>query len=240
MSSFSHATRPSLPATIRRALLCGLILSSGLIARASALDYKRDILPIFREKCFDCHEGAGGEKVKGDLRLDDPAHFLNRFAKNDVVIPGDWDASYLFVTLTLERGAKGAMPPKGKGEALKPDEIMKVAQWIHEGARIEGEQGEPGARELDPGKILTFKDGALVTERFGTESDDPPAKETPAPKQREWVNSEGKKISAAFGGVEGDNVILLRGDGKAFKYPLAKLSAQSQKDVRDFESQARE
>lgn len=208
-----------------------LLLSCVLVPSAHALDYKRDILPIFREKCFDCHEGADGKKVKGGLRLDDPAHFFGRFAKNDVVVPGDWDASYLFVAITLEPGAKGVMPPKGKGDPLTPDEIMKVAKWIHEGARIEGETGEPGPDDFDPEDILKFKDGVMVTERFGEEPEEKPAAKAPAPEQREWTNSEGTKIRAAFGGLEGDNVILLREDGKTFKYPLAKLSDTSRKEA---------
>ncbi len=203
----------------------------GMMAASTfALDYKRDIMPIFREKCYDCHEGAKG-KSKGGLKLDDPAHFFSRFAKNDVVIPGDWDASYLFVTITREPDAKGAMPPKDKGEPLTPDEIMKVAKWIHEGARIEGEEGEAGPDDFDPEKLLKFKDGMLVSERLGDEAEEEPAMAKPAPTQQEWVNSEGKKMQAAFGGLEGDNVILTRADGKTFKYPLAKLSAASREEV---------
>jgi hypothetical protein len=240
MRSFHSSRRFALLLAIRSASLCLLMSAGGLVPPATALDYKRDILPIFKDKCFDCHEGSNGKNVKGGLRLDDPAHFLRRFAKNDVIVPGDWDASYLFVTITRERGGKGAMPPKGKGEPLRPDEIMTVARWIHEGARIEGERGEPGPDDFDPEKLLKFKDGVIVRERLGSDSGGAPAKDKPAAQQREWVNSDGRKIKAAFGGLEGDTVILLRDDGKTFKYPLAKLSEQSRKDINELESQPAE
>ena len=67
----------------------------------AALSYERDIMPIFESKCFECHSAK--QKVKGGLRLDDPEHFYKRFAKNSVVIPGDWDGSYLFVALETSR-----------------------------------------------------------------------------------------------------------------------------------------
>ena len=49
-----------------------------------ALDYKRDVMPIFKEKCYDCHSSKA-KKVKGGLRLDDEKIFSKRFAKNGVV-----------------------------------------------------------------------------------------------------------------------------------------------------------
>ncbi|MEM0896667.1 MAG: hypothetical protein AAGJ79_07250, partial [Verrucomicrobiota bacterium] len=59
--------------------------------QVAALDYKRDILPIFMNKCADCHSDKEGSS-KGGVRFDDIDHFQSRFAKNDMVIPGDFDA----------------------------------------------------------------------------------------------------------------------------------------------------
>ena len=155
--------------------------------------------------------------------MDDPEHFLKRFGKNEVVVPGNWDMSYLFVTVSRARDAKGAMPPKGKGDPLTPDEVMKVAQWIYEGAKVGREKGEKGPKEDDPEKLLKFKDGVMVTESF-----DDVVEEAPAPKVlREWVNTDGKTMKAVFERVEGDNAVLVREDGKSFKYPIPKLSEES-------------
>ena len=85
-------------------LLAVSLLSCWPLA-SHALEYERDVQPIFEKKCYDCHSSEA-DKVKGGLRLDDAEHLLKRFAKNDVIVPGDWDASYLFVTITRPHDAE--------------------------------------------------------------------------------------------------------------------------------------
>lgn len=191
---------------------------------ALALDYKRDILPIFEKKCFDCHS-AEAKELKGGLKLDDEAHFHQRFAKNDVVIPGDWDASYLFVSVVTPPGEEGAMPPKGKGERLTEEEIRAVAQWIYEGARIGREKGKQGSDEMEPSKILRFRDGLLLRE--GEEA----AAEEIKPEWEDWTNREGRKITAKFLKFENGKVSFeLKGEKKV-DYPLEQLSEESRKRI---------
>ncbi len=43
-----------------------------------------------------------------------------------------------------------------------------------------------------------------------------------------WTNSEGKAIKAGFDKIDGPDVVLKMPDGKYVKYPLAKLSPESQ------------
>lgn len=219
---------------MRSSILLAMILS--LIAwnaTALALDYERDIMPIFEEKCFDCHS-AEADKVKGGLRLDDPERFFARFAKNDVVIPGNWDASYLFVTITRPHEAKEAMPPKGKGTPLTPEEIMTVASWIHEGARVGRERGEEGPDDYKPEDFLKFKDGVLLTDGFVAEPGDTPESapaSMPEATPRLWTNREGREITATFKGLDGDKAILLLENGQTVPYPLAMLSDESQAEI---------
>ncbi|MGC6465847.1 MAG: c-type cytochrome domain-containing protein [Akkermansiaceae bacterium] len=192
---------------------------------AVALDYKRDVMPIFEKKCYDCHSSES-KKVKGGLRLDDEEHFFKRFAKNDVVIPGDWDASYLFVTLVMDRHEKGVMPPKNKGEPLTEEEIMTVAKWIHEGAKIAGEKGEKGSKEMLPEKILKFHNGRLLKE-----GEQPPAAPQ-EPEWEEWTNNQGKKITARFLWVKSEKVGFEMKGGKKVEYPLEQLSKESQERIK--------
>ena len=192
-----------------------------------ALDYKRDIIPIFKEKCYDCHSSKA-KKVKGGLRLDDEKLFSKRFAKNEVVVPGDWDASYLFVTLVMPQHEKGAMPPKNKGESLTEKEIRTVAEWIHEGAKIEGGQGKAGPENWHPDRLLKFKDGRVVTEQFG---EAPKVKKLEA-KWEIWINKEGKKITARFHGLVKGKVDFELKNGKRVLYPLEQLSRESQLRIR--------
>ncbi|NNC90306.1 MAG: hypothetical protein HKN82_17755 [Akkermansiaceae bacterium] len=196
---------------------------------AAALDYERDVMPIFAKKCYDCHSAEAG-KWKGGLRLDDAAHFRKRFAKHEVVIPGDWDASYLFVVITRPPDHKETMPPKDKGERLTPDEIMTVAKWIHEGARINGDRGDRGDPDFAPEDFVKFdRHGRLVTEQFGADAAAAPEPATARP--RSWTNQEGKTITATFKGMEGSDALLLLANGRTVRYPLAKLSAASRAEI---------
>lgn len=212
---------------MRRLASLAFLLAAYSILPASALEYEKDVMPIFDAKCADCHS-AKSEKVKGGLRLDDPVGFHKRFAKNEVVVPGDWDASYLFVTITKPHHEKGAMPPKDKGDPLTPEEIMTVAKWIHEGAPIAREKGEKGPNDLDPEKILRFKNGVLAME---DEGDEIPLAQPPAAPQQ-WTNRDGQKINATFKSLKDGKVHFLLENHRDAIYPLDKLSDESQAAIR--------
>lgn len=176
---------------------------------AQALDYERDIMPIFVEKCADCHSNESG-KAKGGFKVDDPEHLLGRLRKNNLVIPGDWDASYLFITLYRPADHEDAMPPKGKGERLTPDEVELVQRWITEGAPILGERGEKGTMPEKP------------------ESDMAPETMTKTRGPENWTNTEGKTIVATLLRVDGDVALLRLANGTVHRYPVEKLSEESQ------------
>lgn len=185
-------------------LLTLLLLPLGPLA---ALDYEKDIMPIFVEKCSDCHSRASGQS-KGGLILDDPKHLLGRLGKNNLVVPGDWDASYLFITLYRPADDEDAMPPKGKGERLTPEEVKLVQQWITEGAPLLGERGERGTMPEEE-KPAAMPAGA------------------PANAPRQWTNREGKTITATLVRVEGGTVHLRMTNGSIYPYPVEQLSDES-------------
>jgi hypothetical protein len=171
------------------------------------LDYEDDIMPILVKKCADCHSDASG-KAKGGFKVDNPRHLLGRLQKNNLVVPGDWDASYLFITLYRPEGHEDAMPPKGKGERLTSEEVTLVQRWITEGAPILGERGERGS--------------------MPDVMEDKPEAPLPPQKPQEWSNREGKTMTATLVRVDGD-VVLLRGtNGVVYRYPIENLSDESQ------------
>lgn len=179
-----------------------------MIQSAFALDYKRDIMPVFIEKCSDCHS-KDAKKVKAGLRLDDPEHFQKRMPKNDTVLPGDWDASLLFITITRPPDSDDAMPPKGKGESLSIEEIKLVQKWITEGAPINGDRGKRGK----------------MPEEDAQDSPDLPR---PPAKEQVWTNKAGKKITATLLRVEKDVAVLRLRGGRIYRYPISNLSEESQ------------
>jgi mono/diheme cytochrome c family protein len=94
----------------------------------TAVEFERDVLPIFRRACFGCH---GPEKQKSGYRLDIRQVALSGgdgYAPN--IVPGNADASPLLDFLT-GRGDL-AMPPEGP--ALADREIDLIRTWIEQGA----------------------------------------------------------------------------------------------------------
>lgn len=183
------------------------ILSLALPASLFSLEYEKDIMPVLVAKCADCHSNESG-KAKGGFKVDDPDHLLGRLTKNNLVVPGDWDASYLFITLYRPPGHEDAMPPEGKGERLTPEEVELVQRWITEGAPIKGVTGEKGEM---PESIPAEPEGMSST----------------APLPTEWTNREGKKIIATLLKVEDGKAFLRMPNGTVHPYPVENLSDES-------------
>lgn len=212
-SPFPRSPR-KLPATIAAVLL--------LAGSATALDYERDIMPLFADKCADCHSKEL-DKAKGGLVLDDPERFQQRFARNSVVVPGDWDASMLFISLFRPEDHDDAMPPEGKGERLTTEEVVLVQQWIAEGAPINGERGERGSmpEKGEPGYLGEPAD----SQDMDGDKPSPPRTQP----ERDWTNTEGKTIRATLLRVEDGEALLRLPGGKTYRYPVEQLSPESRK-----------
>ncbi|MDH3584386.1 MAG: DUF1549 domain-containing protein, partial [Phycisphaerae bacterium] len=118
-------------------ILCGPLLTAPAIAAiaASPVDFQRDIEPIFKARCLDCH---GAEKQKSKFRLDQRAYLLRGGNSGlAAVVPGKLKNSYL-VELLKETDPDDRMPAKGK--PLTARDIALVEQWIAEGAHWPGQE----------------------------------------------------------------------------------------------------
>ena len=99
-------------------------------AATGAVDYARDIQPLFAKHCYECH---GPAKHKGGLRLDSRTHaFQAADSGEKPIVPGDAADSHV---LKLVRGDDPdmVMPPEGKTR-LSPQEIDLLTRWINAGA----------------------------------------------------------------------------------------------------------
>jgi mono/diheme cytochrome c family protein len=98
-------------------------------AAARPVDFVKDIHPIFKSKCFSCHDGA---KQRGGFRLDVKAAALKggeSFAP--AIIPGKSTESPLIRFVAgLEEGL--LMPPEGN--RLTAEQIGLLRAWIDQGA----------------------------------------------------------------------------------------------------------
>jgi hypothetical protein len=102
-----------------------LVASAG---PAWAVDFAKEIRPIFAEKCYECH---GPDKDRGKLRLHTKADILK---SEFVIVAGDPNESELYTRVTLPPDHDDVMPPEGKGEPLTKEQQELLKKWIADGA----------------------------------------------------------------------------------------------------------
>jgi hypothetical protein len=101
----------------------------------SKIDYTRDVRPILADNCLRCH-GNDPTHREAELRLDEFAAGKDFRGAEDVIIPGDPDASEFLNRITTD-DADMHMPPASTGKALKPEQIETLRRWIAEGAEYQ-------------------------------------------------------------------------------------------------------
>ena len=116
--------------SIVRVLFTCLLLGGSAIAQSPAkVEYARDIQPIFRDHCIECH--GPSQQMRG-LRLDRRRDALpNRVGANGArIVPGNSAKSLLYQRVSgRESGAQ--MPPSGP---LRPEQISLIKTWIDQNA----------------------------------------------------------------------------------------------------------
>ena len=93
----------------------------------AAIDFVRDIQPIFARRCAQCHV----KKREGGLRLSSRAEaFAPADSGEPAIVPRESAASPLIRRVTAEDETR--MPPEG--ERLTADEVFALRRWIDAGA----------------------------------------------------------------------------------------------------------
>jgi len=93
------------------------------------VDFKRDVQPIFEQRCYECH---GEKKQKSGLRLDRKAAALQGGdSGKPSLVPGNSSDSPLLQRLTSPDPDE-VMPPKG--DKLTDAQVTLLRQWIDGGA----------------------------------------------------------------------------------------------------------
>jgi WD40 repeat protein len=98
------------------------------------VSFVNDIAPILKEKCFGCH---GAKNPKGKLDMTKYASFRKGGTKDDPIVSGNPDDSYLMTVLTAT--GKNRMPPKESGDPLPKAQIDLIERWIKQGAKLDAE-----------------------------------------------------------------------------------------------------
>ena len=105
-----------------------LIVCAWTALQASAIDFVKDIQPIFQEHCYKCH---GPERQEAAFRLDHKPTALKGGDIGPAIIPGKAAESLLIRAVS---GLEPKLKMPRKGDALSHDEIAKLTAWINAGA----------------------------------------------------------------------------------------------------------
>jgi mono/diheme cytochrome c family protein len=121
---------------------------------AHAVDFTKEIKPIFEASCIKCH---GRGKDKGGLRIDSRETLLKGGESGPVVISGK-SAESLLIALVQGLDPDSVMPKKGS--RLTPEQVGLLRAWIDQGlpwdasvtfGRLEPTNLKPHRPELPPG-----------------------------------------------------------------------------------------
>jgi mono/diheme cytochrome c family protein len=98
-------------------------------AAAARVDFGKDLLPVFEERCFGCH---GPKKEESAMRADSREALLAGGDNGPSIIPGDSTNSILLQVLAGTHDTIATMPKKK--EKLTAEQIALVRAWIDQGA----------------------------------------------------------------------------------------------------------
>lgn len=87
--------------------------------------FERDVAPILRVRCLECH---GPDDAKNDFRVDDYDSLLS------YVEPEDLESSVLYTDYLVSDDEDYLMPPTTHGGPLSAAELAVLQVWINEGA----------------------------------------------------------------------------------------------------------
>lgn len=194
------------PARMSFSRLLILLMSLAAASVAGAVDFKKDIQPILKARCYECHSEQA-KKEKAGYVFDNLERFKNDIGPKGQIVPGDVERSNFLDLVTRD---KDRMPPGGK-EPLTPKEVKLVREWIEQGASLDGKGGTPGKPAS------------------GLKPREPEA--PPAPLQ-DWTSTDGKTIKARYVRMSGDAVVIKTENGKSWKVPLTKLNTASQEQAK--------
>src|SRR5947208_1909182 len=132
----------------RLCLLCSLLFFFLVSVCAAPPTFEKDIRPILKAHCFNCH--GEGEKLNGGLDLRLQRLMLKGGDDGPVIVPGKPERSLLFKLVH-----SGEMPKRGN--KLTRDQVALIKQWIVGGAKTA--RAEPV--EIGKGSVITDEERAF-------------------------------------------------------------------------------
>jgi hypothetical protein len=96
--------------------------------QAAPVQFLRDVLPILREHCYECHRG---QDMEGDLRLDQEYYLRRGGHTGSPLVAETPEDSELYIRITT--ADEDLRMPK-HGDPLSSGEIATLRDWIEQGA----------------------------------------------------------------------------------------------------------
>src|SRR6266699_6098874 len=125
-----------------------ILFASAPAIAALSPTFEKDIRPILKAHCFECH--GEGEKLKGGLDLRLRRLILQGGDDGPVLVPGKPDRSLLFKLVHT-----GEMPKRDK--KLTREQVALIKQWIATGAKT----ARPEPAEAGKGGGITEEERAF-------------------------------------------------------------------------------
>ncbi len=176
------------------------IVRSARAGEAEPTTFERQVRPILKAYCLDCH--GGGDELKGKLDLRQARSAMRGGKSGPALVPGKPDDSLL-----LDRVRDGEMPP---GEKKVPAaQVAVIERWITEGAKTL----RPEPASLPPGLDITTEERSFWAFQPIRDPQPPPV----APRDRDRVRTpidafllvELERQGASFS-PEADRLTLLK------------------------------
>lgn len=96
-------------------------------ALTNEVDFQRDVVPIFKASCIDCH---GSRRQRSSLRVDRRKDFFEPRDPTPIIVPGNADKSRL---IAIVSGKVNDMK-SAEDHILTPEEVAVLKAWINAGA----------------------------------------------------------------------------------------------------------
>jgi mono/diheme cytochrome c family protein len=130
LTLFHSATRPVFAADEAKKEAPKVDVSKLPPAATKKVDFAKDIQPIFKKSCIECHESSG---AMGGFKLDKKEAAMKGGDSGPCIIPGKSEKSPL-IHYVARLVKDMEMPPKDQGEPLTKEQIGLLRAWIDQGA----------------------------------------------------------------------------------------------------------
>lgn len=118
--------------------------STSVVSADAKVDFVRDVVPILKQHCFDCH---GPDASESKLRLDSmTAALIGGNTGEQVVVPGHSDQSYLIELITHKDPAQ-RMPPES--DPLSEEHVDILQAWIDDAVSWQDAEQDVAERKTD-------------------------------------------------------------------------------------------